>query len=256
MVFNFRSSGWMRIVVILIWILAWQLIGDMLLSLGVSNILIATPYEVFLAFISFLQGSSGLPDVQTNVLLTIYELIFAFGIAASFGLLIGTLIGQFKIIEESFEPLVVALLAVPNFVLFPIMFLIFSIGPRSDIAFGAYLGFFPIVANTIAGYRQADTQLVTFAKSVGASRFSIFTKVILPSSVGPIVSGLKQGFSLCTIGVVGGEILAPVSGIGFLLTTSVGFFFTPQLYALIILTVLIALVGNAILSLIERKFSY
>lgn len=250
-----RSSLVLKVTVAVLWILAWQIIGDILLRTKVNSILIATPYQVLFAFLGFLQGTSGLPDVYGNIMLTIYELIVAFGVASSSGVLVGTLIGQFKIVEDSLEPLIVALLAVPNFVLFPIMFLLFSIGPRSDIAFGAYLGFFPVVANTIAGYRQVNMSFVTLAKSMGASRFSTFTKVIFPASAGPIVSGLKQGFSLCTIGVIAGEILAPVSGIGFLLTDSVGFFFTPQLYALIILTVLIAMAGNIALSLLERKFS-
>jgi ABC-type nitrate/sulfonate/bicarbonate transport system permease component len=251
-----KSSLFVKFAVIALWLIIWQLLGDILLRTRTNSIIIATPYQVALAFLSFAQGNSGLPDAQKNILLTVYELIVAFGIASGTGLFIGTLIGQFKIIEESLEPLIVALLAVPNFVLFPIMFLLFSIGPRSDIAFGAYLGFFPVVANTIAGYRQVDTQLITLAKSLGASRLEIFTKIVFPSSVGPIVSGLKQGFSLCTIGVVGGEILAPVSGIGFLLTESAGFFFTPQLYALIFLTVFIAMAGNLFLSFIERKFSF
>lgn len=244
-----------RLGAILLWLFVWQLTSDILLRNSVNNILIASPYQVSLAFSSLFSGKTVLPNVTGNMILTIYEVLVAFGIAASSGMTIGILIGQFKTIEESVEPLIVALLAVPNFVLFPIMFLLFSIGPRSDIAFGAYLGFFPVVANTVAGFRQVDPQLITLGRSLGASRRQIFSKIVFPHSIRPIVSGLKQGFSLSTIGVIGGEILAPVSGIGFLITDAAGFFLTSQLYALIIITVLIAILGNSVLSAIERRFS-
>lgn len=234
--------------------MVWQAFGQYLLLNPSYHILVATPYQVLLSFGALATGSSPLPGVGPNVYLTLYEIVGAFVLAAASGLSIGMLIGQFKLIEQSLEPLVVALLAVPNFVLFPIMFLLLSIGPKSDIAFGAYLGFFPVIANTIAGTRQVDRNQVILARSMGASTFQVFKKVVLPSAAGPIVSGLKQGLSLSIIGVIGGEILAPISGIGYLMTTALGFFYTPELYALIILTVIIAVAGNVGFSRIERRF--
>ena len=60
--------------------------------------------------------------------------------------------------------------------------------------------------------------------------------------------------SLSIIGVIGGWILAPISGIGYLMTTALGFFYTSELYALIILTVIIAVSGNVCFSRIEQRF--
>jgi len=247
-----RSAWLPRLAIVVLWLVVWQIVAQLLLIVPTNSILVATPYQVAIAFLSFLQGNAGPLDVGRNVVLTIYELLVAFGIAASAGLALGVLVGQFKLLEESLEPLIVALLAVPNFVLFPIMFLLLSLGPRSDVAFGAYLGFFPIIANTIAGTRQVDSQLILLGRSMGASNLEVFGKIILPASMGTIISGLKQGFSLCTIGVVGGEILAPISGIGFLLAEATGFFLTAQLYAMILLTVMIAVFGNIALSGVER----
>lgn len=118
-------------------------------------------------------------------------------------------------------------------------------------AYGAYLEFFPVIANTIAGTRQVDGQLILLGRSMGASDWEIFGKIVLPASVGPTMSGLKQGFNLCAIGVVGGEILAPISGIG-LLSEATGFLPPAQLYARILLTVIIAVSGNLAPSCAER----
>ena len=252
--FELRSVWTYRIIVVAAWLAVWQAVGQYLLLNPSYHILVATPYQVLVSFALLATGTSPLPAVTHNTLLTLYEIVGAFALAAASGLSIGMLIGQFKLVEQSLEPLIVALLAVPNFVLFPIMFLLLSIGPRSDIAFGAYLGFFPVIANTIAGTRQVDRNQIILAKSMGASSLQVFRKVVLPSSAGPIVSGLKQGLSLSIIGVIGGEILAPISGIGYLMTTALGFFYTPELYALIILTVVIAVAGNVGFSRIERRF--
>lgn len=236
------------------WLVVWQAVGQYLLLNPSYHILVATPTQVLFSFAALASGSTPLPAVAQNTLLTLYEIIGAFALSAASGLSLGMLVGQFKLIEKSLEPLIVALLAVPNFVLFPIMFLLLSIGPKSDIAFGAYLGFFPVIANTIAGTRQVDRNQIVLAISMGASSIQVFRKVVLPSAAGPIVSGLKQGLSLSIIGVIGGEILAPISGIGYLMTTALGFFYTPELYALIILTVVIAVAGNVGFSRIERRF--
>ena len=172
-------SVWVyRIAVIAVWLAVWQAVGQYLLLNHSYHILVATPFQVLFSFGALATGTSPLPGVAQNTLLTLYEFIGAFALAAASGLSIGMLIGQFKLIEQSMEPLIVALLAVPNFVLFPIMFLLLSIGPKSDIAFGAYRGFFPVIANTIAGTRQVDRNQVVLARSMGASTFQVFRKVV------------------------------------------------------------------------------
>lgn len=187
--------------------------------------------------------------------MTFYEIGVSFTVSAGIGLSTGMVIGNFKLIEESLEPIIIALVTIPNYVLFPIMYFLFGIGPKSDIAFGILLGFFPVLANTISGARSVDPQLISLSKTMGASTLQVFRKVVLPASAGPVISGLKQGFSFSVIGVIAGEILIPISGVGYLLTYAQGFFYPAELEAVIIIVVSLAIGGNIAFSRIERRFT-
>ena len=250
-----RAWAW-RTIIIVCWLVAWQAIAQILLDIKPTNrFSVATPLQVGEALWGFITGTAPGPvaDANSQLLLTLYQIGLAFVIAAFVGLGSGMLIGSFKFIGETLEPIIITLLAVPNFVLLPIFWLVFGLGTPTAVAFGALLGFFPSIANTVAGTRQVEIQFFTLSTSMGATTLQTFMKVVIPGSAGPIISGLKQGFSLAVIGVVGSQIILPTSGLGKVIDDAQGYFFTPEMYAVILIAIMIAVMRNIIFSYVERR---
>ena len=254
-----------RVIIIVCWLAAWEITALYILRDPAHASLVATPDQAFIALAKMIQGTDPMQiamlklhppqSIPGNFLLTFYEIGAAFFIAAGVGLSTGMLIGQSRLLEESLEPLVLAILSVPNYVLYPIFYLLFGLGPTSYVAFGSLLGFFPVFANTVSSSRSVDPQMVALSKTMGASGLKIFQKVVMPASAGPIATGLKQGFSLSIIGVVAGQLLYAASGIGYLLTYAAGFFYPAELEAMVLVAVMVAIAGNLAFSQIERRFA-
>jgi NitT/TauT family transport system permease protein/taurine transport system permease protein len=100
-----------------------------------------------------------------------------------------------------------------------------------------------------------DRRLVLMARANGASRRQMATEVIIPAALPAVVSGLRIGGALTTIGVVVAEMLAATDGIGFLITQNRTMFRTPEVYFGILLVLVLAGVLDTIIGRIERRAS-
>jgi NitT/TauT family transport system permease protein len=82
----------------------------------------------------------------------------------------------------------------------------------------------------------------------------IFLKVILPAAAPTILAGLRLGFGYTIIGVLTAELLVINAGFGFLIDWASFNYATPQLYAIIIITFGVGVIGNSLFSLLERRW--
>ncbi len=126
-------------------------------------------------------------------------------------------------------------------------------GPASKVWFAGFYGFFPVVLSVAAGVQLVDRGLVLMARAAGASRTQMATEVLLPAALPAIVSGLRIGGALTTIGVVVAEMLAATDGIGFLITQNRTMFRTPEVYFGILLVLLLAGTLDTLIGRLERR---
>ncbi|MDR7486971.1 MAG: ABC transporter permease subunit, partial [Armatimonadota bacterium] len=153
----------------------------------------------------------------------------------------------------AYEPVVAGLYAVPSVVWYPSLMLLFGLGTASKVAFGFLLGFFPIVLAVLAGVQQVDPHLVTVARAMGAGRWTIYWKVLLPAMAGTLASGLRSGLALCTVGVLAGELLGSRAGVGFMINHVYNLLRTPEYVALAALMAAVALVVDAAAGRVEAR---
>ena len=97
----------------------------------------------------------------------------------------------------------------------PLIVLWFGIGESSKIIVIVLAAFFPILINTISGITSTDPKLIEVGKMYNLSNFKLFTKIYLPSAIPSIFVGLKLGLGVSWMAVVGAEIIAATSGIGY-----------------------------------------
>jgi NitT/TauT family transport system permease protein len=218
-----------------------------------ANPLLYVPPSATVPALGRLLGLQSYPDLPEHLLLTVREIVAAYLLAIAAGLACGFGLGFHRLVGRAYGPLIAALYAVPAVVWYPSLMLFFGLDAASKIAFGFLLGFFPITLAVLAGIRQVNPQLVTVARAFGASSPTIFRKVMLPAMLFTLVGGLRTGLALAVIGVIVGEILGSKAGMGSLINHAYGLFRTADYVALVMVTLVLILVSDALAGLAERR---
>jgi NitT/TauT family transport system permease protein len=138
----------------------------------------------------------------------------AFAIGSFLGIACGLLFDEFGTVGDVARPYVTLLNSLPRVALAPLFIVWFGLGLTSKVALGISLVFFILLLNTIAGALAVDHDLVRLCRSLGATRWTIFRKITLPSALPSIFAGLKLGLVYALLGVVVGEMIGAIAGLG------------------------------------------
>jgi ABC-type nitrate/sulfonate/bicarbonate transport system permease component len=215
----------------------------------VSPILLPKPEKVLDAFPTIFQDST----FWNSLGVTALELVGAFALATVSGLLVGGLVGRWKTSARIATPLLSWAQTVPIILFYPICILLFGIGVFSKVAFGGFYGFFPIAANTVMALSTVPPRYLTAAAALGASNRQLITQVLLPAARPLVLSGVRLGAALCLIGVLAGELLGSTEGLGYQIASSAGSFRTPELYAYIVVALVLVAVFNLAITRAEDR---
>jgi len=112
--------------------------------------------------------------------------------------------------------------------------------------------FFVIVVNTLTGVRSTDPSLVEMARSFGAGELALFGRVYLPSALPAVMLGLRLGVVQAVKGMVVGEMLISLVGLGERLIYYGNTFLIAELYAVIASVLLIALATSQLAQALDR----
>ena len=148
---------------------------------------------------------------------SLQSLILAFVIASIAGILLGLLIGRYRTVEAATDWLVNALYATPLVAIIPLVILWFGLGNGAKLFIVTILAVFPILINTIAGVRNVPPQFIDLGNSFAANEREIFTKIILPSALPYMMTGLRLGIGRAIIGMVVAEFFTAITGLGALI---------------------------------------
>ena len=178
-------------------------------------------------------------ELVHHTAISIGRAISGYSIAAVIGVALGLLIAWSRVVEDFFDPLIELIRPLSTFALIPIFFLWFGIGNTSKIMIIFKSCFFPIVLNTIAGIKGVDKKLILAARSLGAQGKQVWTRVLIPSAMPMIITGMRISTAIAMMALVGVEMLSSDSGIGFLVIDAQRTFDTERVFAgIIVLSVL------------------
>jgi sulfonate transport system permease protein len=118
-------------------------------------------------------------------------------------------------IGGALDPLLNFLRNIPPLALVPVLILWFGIGEASKLALIVLSAFFPIFMGTVSGLGNVDPRLIEMGKSVGFSRMGILSRIMIPESVPSIANGLRLGLGYSWRALVGAEMVAASSGLGY-----------------------------------------
>jgi ABC-type nitrate/sulfonate/bicarbonate transport system permease component len=169
-------------------------------------------------------------------------LVVAFVIAAVIGTALGLLIGRYRMVDAATDWLVNALYATPLVAIIPLVILWFGLGNTAKTFIVTILALFPILINTTAGVRNVPKQLIDVGDAFAANERQIFTKIILPSALPYMMTGLRLGVGRAIIGMVVAEFFTAITGLGALIVKYGNQYDTASMFVPIFVLMLLGIV--------------
>lgn len=199
-----------RIVFFLGLFLVWQVVvWSGLLPLKI----LPGPAEVLGSLKSMVGDGSLLSEVSVSMT----RLVGAYLVAVVFGVVFGVFISRFEWMESSVGSLTMALQTLPTICWLPLAVVWFGASEKAIFALVVLGGILSVILATEAGVRHVPTVLIRAARSMGATGFELYRRVVLPAAFPAIISGLKQGWAFSWRTLMAAELLFGHRGLGYLL---------------------------------------
>jgi NitT/TauT family transport system permease protein len=148
---------------------------------------------------------------------TLYETLLGFVIAAVAGVVLGAVIAQFRLVEQTMYPYLVALQTLPKIAIAPLIIVWFGFGISSKVIIAAMVGFFPVLVNVIVGLKTVDQAKLDLMRSLGATRWQTFRLVKFPNALPFVFAGLDIAIVFSVLGAIVGEFVGAQRGLGTLI---------------------------------------
>ena len=221
----------------------WQVLVP---ALRVPKYILPTPLDIWA------RAVTAWPLLWTNMLFTLQSVLIGYALAVVVSILLAMMLAYSPILEGVAYPMLVFLQIIPKIALAPLLVIWFGFGIQSKILITFLLSFFPIVVDSIVGFKSVPPSLVQLASSMRAKPLALFFKIRLPAALPNIFAGLKVSIALATTAAIVGEFVGADRGLGYLLQRANGDLDTELLFAAICLLSLMGLVLYFIVEAIER----
>jgi NitT/TauT family transport system permease protein len=214
---------------------AWELVGRLDASMFVP------PLSRVAATWWSLLGDGTLARAASSSLLS---LVKGFVPAAVLGVVVGFAMGRFAVVRYLLDGWVNALMSAPLSALVPVLIALFGVRDTVVAATVFMFSFFVIVVNTLTGVRGTERSLVDMARAFGAGEVALFGRIYLPAALPAVMLGLRLGVVQAVKGMVVGEMLISLVGLGERLIYYGNTFLITELYAVILTVLLLALLAG------------
>ena len=180
----------------------------------VSSLLLPSPRVVIDEFWQQLTVGT----IKADIGISLQRILKGYSLAATIGVFLGVVMGMSRKAERFLSLTFTSLRQIPMMAWVPLLIIWFGIGEESKVAVIFMAAYFPILMNTLSGIRRTDPKLIEVGKMYKLSKLKLFLKIYLPSALPNIFVGLKLGLGISWMAVVGAEMIAASSGIGYRLT--------------------------------------
>jgi len=194
-------------------VLVWQLIATRneafpspLVTLQEAMKLFADP---------FYRNSPNDQGIGWNVLASLQRVAIGFGLAALVGIPVGFMIGRVQFISRMFGPIISMLKPVSPLAWLPIGLLVFKSADPAAVWTIFICSIWPMVINTAVGVQRVPQDYMNVARVLNLSEWKILTKILLPSALPYILTGVRLAIGTAWLVIVAAEMLTGGVGIGF-----------------------------------------
>ena len=137
----------------------------------------------------------------------------------------------------------------------PLALFIFGVGNTLPVFIMVYVGFFPILLNTVAGVRSIDPKLVAAAHTMGIGRSALLVRVLIPAALPSMMVGIRLAFAGSWAAIVAAELIGSPSGLGFAIEWYRQLLMTPKVFAFIMAIGLVGYLCDLALRGLQRRLT-
>jgi len=179
----------------------------------INHYILPPPTEI--ADTAIQLGRSGV--LLKHLSISFYRVIVGFLLTLVVALPLAVILGMKRDMNDYFDPFLAFIRHIPPIACIPILILWFGIGEPPKIAIIILATFFPIFLNTLNGVLGCDKKLLEVGRVFGFNARERFYRIILPSALPSIIIGMRLGFGYSWRALIGAELIAASSGIGYMI---------------------------------------
>ncbi|EGT3782722.1 TPA: ABC transporter permease [Clostridioides difficile] len=236
------------VLIFFIILLLWKITN----YLGIwSDYILPSPEKVYSTFLNMISYGS----IFINVYASMKRVLIGFAISTAIGVPLGIFFGIYSGVYEYFKSLINFLRNTPPLALIPMLILWFGIGEESKIIIIVLASFFPIFTSTLKGIKNCDSKLIEVGRVFEFSKLQIIFKIIIPNAILDIAVGLKLALGYSFRAIIGAELVAASSGLGYLISDGKEMSRTDVVIVGIIVIGLLGIITDYIFSIIVKKVS-
>ena len=199
-----------QILILVIFLGLWELLANKGI---IDSFITSSPSRIINTFANFSSN-----NLLMHIKVTVYETILGFGIGIILGVIIAIILWWSEFLSKVFEPYLVVLNSLPKVALGPIIIIWVGAGTKAIIVMAIAISLIVTILDILNGFLNTDKDLIKMARTFGASRFQILTKIVIPANISTFINSLKINIGLSLVGVISGEFLISKAGIGYLIT--------------------------------------
>lgn len=243
-IINYINIAILPILILVLWIVATNL--ELFSPAILPSISI-----VFEALKSQLNSGQLIKDIG----ISLTRVVEGYLIAAFLGITLGVFMGMNERINKFFFLTFTSMRQIPMLAWIPLIVLWFGIGESSKIIVIVIAAYFPILLNTMNGIKRTDKKLIEVGNMYNLSKWKLFTKIYFPSALPSIFVGLKLGLGISWMAVVGAEIIASSSGIGYRMNDARSLMQPEVVFVGMFSIAIIGIIMDQILTRISKKIT-
>lgn len=235
-----------RIGVFVLLIAVWELLT--ILNI-VDPFITSSPSRMFNMLIELFKEG----NIIRHSLITLYETVLAFSISMILGLIIAIILFSCEKTRKILEPYLIVLNSLPKIALGPLIIVWVGAGTKAIILMGFLICIVITIVSLLNSFLNVSKSKILLMKTMGANKFQILTKLIIPECFPEIISVLKINVGMSWVGTIMGEYLVSKEGLGYLIVYG-GYIFKLDLVmtAIFILCILAGLMYFAV-ACIEKQ---
>ncbi len=192
-------------------------------------------------------------DILLHTRDSLYRASAGLAMGSFFGVTAGLLAGVFRPVEEFYDPIISITYPVPKIAMLPILFAWLGIGEASKITIITVAVFYPMFIAAYYGAKSTTTVHIWSARNMGATRSVVFWKIIVPSALPQIFTGLRVALALSLVVMIAAELVVSNTGLGFLIVQSEAGLRFDIMYVAILSTALLGFFCDRALLLVRRR---
>jgi NitT/TauT family transport system permease protein len=240
-VYGYRLPPWLAL---LIWALLWEIVGQ-------AGVIMLIPP------LSAVFGAMGNVLLTHSFLEAIGITLQAFGIgmalSLSVGITVGVLMGRIPAVDNVMGMWINIFESSPITAVVPLLLAVLGFGMQTMVVTVFLFSVWVIALDTQVGVKHASASLVEMARSFGASKRDLYAKVIFWAALPEILAGIRLGVIRGVRGVVIGQLLIAIVGVGFLFETYSRKFIMPEFWALVLIVFGFAYGLSETIGMLERR---